>query len=205
LSAFAQLSAALTEALDELVRRVSVSLAVVSSGQAGAGAGIVWDRGLILTNAHVVTHRTAQVRLHDGREFAARLVQREPQVDLALLAIDAGDLVALPLADGTPRVGEMVFAFGHPWGQRDSVTGGVISALGSIRTPGQGGSLRVIRSDVPLAPGNSGGPLVNGAGELMGVNAMIVGGDQSLSIPAEVAREFCDRALAGRPVGEAAR
>jgi serine protease Do len=201
MNAFAQFSASLTEALDGLVRSVAPSLAVVSSRHEGAGAGIVWSReGLILTNAHVVPHRSAVVRLHDGREFDARLVGRDPEVDLALLEIEARDLPAMRVSNGMPRVGEMVFAFGHPWGQRDSVSSGVVSALGSVQTRGRRGSLRVVRSDVPLAPGNSGGPLVNGAGELVGINAMIVGGDQSISIAAGVAGEFVAQALSGREV-----
>jgi serine protease Do len=199
MNAFAQFSAALTEALDGLVRAVEPSLAVVTSRRQGAGAGIVWGRdGLILTNAHVVPGRSALVRLHDECEFDARLVGRDLEVDLALLEIEARDLPALRVAGGLPRVGEMVFAFGHPWGQRDAVSSGVVSAIGSVRTRGRRGSLQVVRSDVPLAPGNSGGPLVNGAGELVGINAMILGGDQSLSIPAPVAIEFVARVL-GRP------
>jgi serine protease Do len=172
---------------------------VITNHRQGAGAGIVWDHeGLILTNAHVVSGRSVVVRLHDEREFDARLVGRDPEVDLALLEIEARDLPALRVAGGLPRVGEMVFAFGHPWGQRDAVSSGVVSAIGSVRTRGRRGSLQVVRSDVPLAPGNSGGPLVNGAGELVGINAMILGGDQSLSIPAPVAIEFVARVL-GRP------
>jgi len=208
MNTFAQFSASLNEALERLVRSVEPSLAVVSSRRQGAGAGpgssgagIIWSRdGLILTNAHVVPGRSAVVRLHDEREFDARLVGRDPEVDLALLEIEAHDLPALRVAGGLPRVGEMVFAFGHPWGQRDSVSSGVVSALGSVRTRGRRGSLRVVRSDVPLAPGNSGGPLVNGAGEMVGINAMIIGGDQSISIPATVAREFVAQVLPGREV-----
>jgi serine protease Do len=91
----------------------------------------------------------------------------------------------------------MAFAFGHPWGQRNTVTRGIISALVSAQNR-RGDKLPVIRSDAPLAPGNSGGPLVNASGEVIGINAMIVGGDQSVSIAASVARDFVNKTLANQ-------
>jgi serine protease Do len=209
MNASTRVSASLRDSLDGLVRQVRPSLVVVSGHRFGVGAGIVWAaEGLILTNAHVVTHRSLNVMLDDNREFEARLVARDSEVDLALLEIDARDLPAMRAAEALPRVGEMVFTFGHPWGQRGYVSGGIVSALGTARTRGRRGSLAVIRTDAPLAPGNSGGPLVNGAGELVGINAMIVGGDQSIAIPVTVAREFVQAALGdrqpGSPVMEAA-
>jgi len=199
MNAFEQLSASLTGALDELVRGVRPSL-VVGGDRFGAGAGIVWDaQGLILTNSHVVNGRTPVVMLHDDREFEARLVGRDAEIDLALMEINARDLPAARVAESEPRVGEMVFAFGHPWGQREYVSSGIVSAVSTAQTRGARGSIPVIRSDAPLAPGNSGGPLVNGSGEVVGINAMIVGGDQSISIPASVARQFVRKALSERP------
>jgi serine protease Do len=115
-------------------------------------------------------------------------------VDLALLSIDATDLTPLQPASVSPRVGEMVFAFGHPWGQRNTVTRGIVSALVSAQNR-RGDTLPVVRSDAPLAPGNSGGPLVNAKGEVVGINAMIIGGDQSVSIAASVAKDFVSKAL----------
>jgi len=113
---------------------------------------------------------------------------------LALLSIEATGLTPLKPVSGSPRVGEMVFAFGHPWGQRNTVTRGIVSALTSAQNR-RGDKLPIVRSDVPLAPGNSGGPLVNANGEVIGINAMIVGGDQSVSIAASVANDFVRRAL----------
>ena len=196
---FDELSTVLAEALDDLVRRLEAGLVVVHGHRDGAGAGIIWSPdGLILTNAHVVGRGAPRVVLHDDREFEARLVSRDPEVDLALMEIEARDLPAVRPAESLPHVGEMVFAVGHPWGQRGYVSSGIVSAIGAARTRGRRGSLPVIRSDVPLAPGNSGGPLVNAAGEVVGINAMIVGGDQSISIPAPVARQFVREALSGR-------
>jgi serine protease Do len=91
-------------------------------------------------------------------------------------------------------VGELVFAFGHPWGQRNTVTRGIVSALAFAQNR-RGEMLPIVRSDVPLAPGNSGGPLVNANGEVVGINAMIVGGDQSVSIAVSVVNDFVNKVL----------
>jgi serine protease Do len=187
-----------TQVMNELVQQVLPSLVVVRGHRFGAGAGIVWDaKGLILTNNHVVGRRLPIVLLQNDQEYESRLLARDPDVDLALLSIDATDLTPLKPASVSPRVGEMVFAFGHPWGQRNAVTRGIVSALVSAQNR-RGDKLPVIRSDAPLAPGNSGGPLVNASGEVIGINAMIVGGDQSVSIAASVAREFVSKALASQ-------
>jgi serine protease Do len=187
-----------TQAVHELVQQVLPSLAVVRGRRFGAGSGIVWDaNGLILTNNHVVGRHTPIVLLQDDGEYESQLIARDPDVDLALLSIDATGLTPLRSASISPRVGEMVFAFGHPWGQRNTVTRGIVSALVTAQNR-RGDKLPVVRSDAPLAPGNSGGPLVNAAGEVVGINAMIVGGDQSVSIAASVANEFVKRATANR-------
>ena len=187
-----------TQVMNELVQQVLPSLVVVRGHRFGAGAGIVWDaNGLILTNNHVVGRRLPIVMLQNDQEYGSRLIARDPDVDLALLSIDATDLTPLEPASVSPRVGEMAFAFGHPWGQRNTVTRGIVSALVSAQNR-RGDKLPVIRSDAPLAPGNSGGPLVNASGEVIGINAMIVGGDQSVSIAASAARDFVNKTLANQ-------
>ena len=184
-----------TQVIDEFVQRVMPSLVVVRGHRFGAGSGIVWDAaGLILTNNHVVGRRNPVVILQDNREYESRLLARDPDVDLALLSIDATGLTPLVPASASPRVGEMVFAFGHPWGQRNTVTRGIVSALVTAQNR-RGDKLPVVRSDVPLAPGNSGGPLVNAKGEVVGINAMIIGGDQSVSIASSVAIDFVKKAI----------
>jgi len=185
-----------TQVIHELVQQVLPSLVVVRGHRFGAGAGIVWDaNGLILTNSHVVGRRTPVVLLQNDHEYEARLLARDPDVDLALLSIDASHLTPLKPASVSPRVGEMVFAFGHPWGQRNTITRGIVSALLSAQNR-RGDKVPIIRSDAPLAPGNSGGPLVNASGEVIGINAMIVGGDQSVSIAASVISNFVNKATA---------
>lgn len=183
-----------TQVIHELVQQVLPALVVVRGHRFGAGSGIVWDsNGLILTNNHVVGRRTPIVLLQDDREYESRLVARDPDADLALLSIDAAGLTPLRPASVSPRVGEMVFAFGHPWGQRNTVTRGIVSALVTAQNR-RGETLPIVRSDAPLAPGNSGGPLVNAMGEVIGINAMIVGGDQSVSIASSVAVNFVKKA-----------
>ena len=187
-----------TQVMNELVQQVLPSLVVVRGHRFGAGAGIVWDsNGLILTNNHVVGRHLPIVVLQNDQEYESRLLARDPDVDLALLSIDATHLTPLKPVSVSPRVGEMVFAFGHPWGQRNAVTRGIVSALVSAQNR-RGDKLPVVRSDVPLAPGNSGGPLVNASGEVVGINAMIIGGDQSVSIAASVARDFVNKTLANQ-------
>jgi serine protease Do len=184
-----------TQVIHELVEQVMPALVVVRGHRFGAGSGIVWDEnGLILTNNHVVGRHTPVVLLQDDGEYESRLIARDPDVDLALLSIDATNLTPLKPAPVSPRVGEMVFAFGHPWGQRNTVTRGIVSALVTAQNR-RGEKLPVVRSDAPLAPGNSGGPLVNAKGEVIGINAMIIGGDQSVSISSSVASDFVKRAL----------
>jgi serine protease Do len=185
-----------TQVITDLVEQVMPSLVVVRGRRFGAGSGIVWDsNGLILTNNHVVGRHLPIVMLQDDGEYESKLVARDPDVDLALLSIDVSGLTPLKPAAVSPRVGEMVFAFGHPWGQRNTVTRGIVSALVTAQNQ-RGDKLPIVRSDAPLAPGNSGGPLVNAHGELIGVNAMIIGGDQSASIASSVAEEFVRKAIA---------
>jgi serine protease Do len=91
------------------------------------------------------------------------------------------------VADSTKlRVGELVFAIGHPWGQRGVVTAGIVSALSKVKIRNSNRQLEYIKSDVRLAPGNSGGPLLNAQGHVIGINAMIMGGDLSVAIPSSV-------------------
>jgi serine protease Do len=188
------LSSLLNTALEELLGRVRPVLAVVMNKRRGAGAGILVGNGLVLTNAHVAGRgRSLQVVLENDETYPAKLVASDKNVDLALLEIPHNGHAAAVLSEETPRPGELVFAFGHPWGQRNVLTGGVLSAVTRLR--GRQGEIPVLRADVQLAPGNSGGPLLNTAGEVIGLNAMIFGGDQSVAIPAGVIREFLEAAL----------
>jgi serine protease Do len=190
-----------TQVIHDLVQQVMPALVIVRGRRYGAGAGIVWaESGLILTNNHVVGRQTPIVVLQNDGEYESKLLARDPDADLALLSIEATPLTPLKPASISPRVGELVFAFGHPWGQRNTVTRGIISALAFAQNR-RGDTLPIVRSDVPLAPGNSGGPLVNAYGEVVGINAMIVGGDQSVSIAVSVANDFVNKVLSKKADG----
>jgi serine protease Do len=176
----------------EMIWRAHESVVQVQSWGRGTGAGVIWDRdALVLTNHHVVAGGRRGVRvqvvLHDDQTFDAEVVKRDRDLDLALLRIkDApGDLPAAPLGDSDRlRVGELVYAIGHPLGRLGAVTAGIVSGLGVVHGPG--GRARYIQSDVALEPGNSGGPLLNARGEVVGINAMIFG-RLALSVPSNAA------------------
>jgi serine protease Do len=159
--------------------------------RSGAGAGFLWSTdGSVMTNHHVVARSggKAEVTLTDDRSFSAEVVGSSRRLDLAMLRLRNAPVESLsipPVGDSDAlRVGELVFAVGHPWGRRGAVTAGIVSGLGTVGRPF--GRTRYVQSDAYLAPGNSGGPLVNARGEVIGVNAMIFSG-LALAIPINTA------------------
>lgn len=191
----------LTDSLNAAVagaaQRALRSLVVVHNGRRGAGAGIVWrEGGLIVTNFHVVARGKMHVTLDDGRQFDTAVIARDHSIDLALLRIEGLDLPPALIADSRSlKVGQLVMAIGHPWGQRNTITTGVISGLGTAITRGERGSVPVIRTDAGLAPGNSGGPLVNAVGGVIGLNTLLVGGDLGVALPSHVVEAFVSKAV----------
>lgn len=194
------LSNAISQAMAALSRRVQHSLAAIDNGYRGIGAGVVWrSGGIVVTNNHVLTRRNLRVTLAGGRQFQARLVSSAPELDLAVLQIEDDRLQAAAIADSRKvRIGEIVLAIGHPWGQRGAATMGIVSGLERAAIRGAPESIDLIRTDARLAPGNSGGPLVNTMGEVVGINTMVVGGDLGLAISSHVVEEMLAGVLGRR-------
>jgi serine protease Do len=165
----------------------------------GAGSGfIISPDGVILTNAHVVRDASeVTVKLQDRREYRAKVLGSDPKTDVAVLKIDAKNLPVVPIGKSSDlKVGEWVLAIGSPFGLDSSVTAGVVSAKG--RSLPDDSNVPFIQTDVAVNPGNSGGPLFNTKGEVIGINSQIysqTGGYQGLSfaIPIDVAYRIKDQ------------
>jgi serine protease DegQ len=172
-----------------------------------AGSGVIVDaaRGLILTNHHVINNASAiEVTLSDQRRVAAELLGSDPRTDIALLRIRARDLKQLPLGDsGRIQVGDYVMAIGNPFEIGQTVTAGIVSALGRGRDQSRGGGPTYVQTDAPINPGNSGGPLISMRGEVIGINSAIIGPGQGnvgigIAVPSNVAKAVMERIIADK-------
>jgi len=182
-----------TAGFGEIAEQLRRSTVLFHTGSRGSGSGVIWSSdGLIVTNTHVVHGSNVRVRLWDGREFNAAVTTRDSRHDLAALRISADSLPAAIPADSSPlRPGELAIAIGNPMGFVGALTTGVIHAIGSLRGLG---SQTWVQASVRLAPGNSGGPLADARGHVIGVNTMVAG-RLALAIPSNAVRDF----LAGGP------
>ena len=190
----------LNAALSDVVQAAQRAVVAVRDGRHGTGAGTIWHPdGLIVTNAHVVGGHSAEVQLHDGRTLPARLLARDTELDLAALSVDAHDLPTIDPASGrdlTP--GQWVLALGHPWGVAYAATGGVL-----IARSGHAPDMPALRNDwvvtdLHLRPGNSGGPIIDSHGRMLGVSTLMNGPRVGVAVSVEAVKSFLKRALGGQ-------
>jgi len=172
------------EIADELRR----STVLIETGDRRSGTGVIWGGdGLIVTNAHVARGPAVRVELWDGRELEAGITSRDPQLDLAALRVNANDLPPVSSRDSSKlRPGELAIAIGNPFGFVGALTTGVIHAVGPL---GGMGSRTWVQANVRLAPGNSGGPLADARGRVIGINTMVAG-RLALAIPSNAVQQF---------------
>ena len=184
----------LNGALSDAVERVGDALVQVHVPGRGGGAGIVWrDDGLVVTNAHVVGRGPAEVLLPDGRRLDARLVARSRRLDLAALAIEAPGLHAADIGDSRSlRAGELVFALGHPFGVAGAVTSGVVVGLDPDGPPSHRGDREHewLIVHMRLRPGNSGGPVLDARGRVVGISTIMAGPSVGMAVPSHVVAAF---------------
>ena len=188
-----------SEAIADIVSRVKP--AVVLIGQNGShGAGVIWRKdGIVVTNRHVLRGDRADVVLDDGRRVTGIVAARHPSQDLAIVKIAVDDLTAVEIGDSsTVRPGQLAIAIGHPPGLRSAATLGVVVAAGQAATLEGPQTGDWLQTDVTLRPGNSGGPLIDTDGAVIGINTM-VNGRLSLSVPSATVERFVAGERPGDP------
>jgi serine protease Do len=176
--------------LSEPAERLRPSVAQIVNGRNGGGsigAAIAWgEPGLFVTSSHVIRSSPMTVVTPDGRRAPGEVVWQDRRRDVALVRAPAAVLQPVRTADpGTMRPGSLVLAIGHPFGLVDAVSTGVLQSVGQLplELDFEGGRLRWVQADVRLGPGNSGGPLADADGRVIGVAAMVVAG-LALAVPA---------------------
>ena len=190
----------------EVTERLRRSTVQIGSGRGGrgSGSGVIWNSdGLIVTNAHVAMEDCATVQLWDGREYGAQVRARDSRRDLASLEISASGLPAAVAGDSNSlKAGELVLAIGNPLGFIGALTTGVVYSLGPLRGLGR---QQWVQASVRLAPGNSGGPLADAQGRVIGLNTMIAAGGLALAVPSNAVAEFLNRGRSRATLGVTVR
>jgi S1-C subfamily serine protease len=177
-------SAQVVQAFDRVGPAVVHVMAFSKDGPAGQGSGVIFTPdGYVLTNSHVVAKAVRlTASLTDGQSFEATLIGDDPATDIAVLRLSGTGLPHAELGESAAlKVGQLVIAIGNPLGFTCTVTAGIVSALGrTLRTRGGAMLDSVIQTDAPLNPGNSGGPLVSGAGRVVGINTAMIAPAQGI-------------------------
>jgi serine protease Do len=177
----------IAEELASVAEDLRRSTVQVRGRQTGVGSGVIWRTdGLIITNAHVVRGAKAIAELADGQILEATVTARDQRLDLAALQVNATNLPAVTVGDSNNlRVGELVLAVGNPLGLVGVLTTGIIHAIQPISSS----TRNWVQADVRLSPGNSGGPLANAQGHVIGINSMIVDG-RAFAVPSHTVERF---------------
>ncbi len=189
------LTSPLSEQLGDLAASLQQSIVAVRDGRRGSGTGVVWSPDMIITNHHVVGGDQADLVFSDGRQATGQVIGRDPHNDIVALRVEGTPEPAIIGDSTTVRVGQIVVAIGHPMGIEHAVTVGIVSGLPSPSDP-----RALIRSDLHLLPGNSGGPLLTASGSVIGINAMVAGPGTALSVPEYTIRAFLARIAGQSPV-----
>ena len=176
------------------------SLVQIGAGRRRGGAGTIWHSdGLVLSNAHVAEQGPVEITLADGRTLPARLLARDNKLDLAALAVNASELPTIALGESRRlRPGQLVLALGHPWGTVGSATAGVVIGTGAQWPDIPPSKREWIVAGLGLRPGNSGGPLLNAHGQLVGINTMITGPEVGAAVPVHVVKAFLHEGLGSK-------
>lgn len=187
---------AINQDLAEAIDRARTALVAIHDGRRGNGAGTVWHAdGLILTNAHVVNGRSPSIELQDGERYAAKVLARDRELDLAALSVRASQLRTIPLGDSRKlRPGDFVIALGHPWGVPAAATAGSLIGIGA-GLPELNVRADLMALALHLRPGHSGGPVLNALGELVGINTMMAGPDVGVAVPIHIVKQFLKQKL----------
>ena len=191
----------------EKLRRSTVRVWSGKRASDGSGSGIVWDAdGTVITNAHVARDQQVRVELWDGRSLSVEVAARDAYADLVKLRLRTSNLPAAAWRESSSlRAGELAVAVGNPLGFIGALTTGVVHGAGPIQGLGR---RPWVHAAIRLAPGNSGGPLADASGRVIGVNTMVVAGGLALAIPSERVMRFLERGsrptlgIAIRPVAE---
>lgn len=179
-----------------VIERIRRSVVAVEDGTRGAGAGVVWPgERLVITNDHVARGERVSVIFEDGRRLDGRVIAKDAAVDLAAIRVERDGLQPVELGDARAvRAGQLVFAIGHPLGLANAVTVGIVN-----RAPDAAERRELLSANINLNRGNSGGPLVDARGRVLGINAMVATPGIGLAIPSHVVQEFIAGHVGPRP------